>query len=216
MTLTDDVNNELKALIRYRLTGSQPRPANRIAMPGYGDLPTLLRRFRIRRLVPAAVLVPIIDRPDGLSLLLTRRAEDLKHHPGQISFPGGRLESTDAGPAAAALRETREEVGLSADRIEVLGYLDNYLTITGYSVTPVVAMVRPGFTLELDTTEVAEAFEVPLEYVLDRDRVQQRYSRFLGLRLPYFEIPYGEYNIWGATAGMLISLRQRLYEEAGS
>ncbi len=182
-------------------------------MPGYGDLPRMMRRLRIRRLVPAAVLVPIVDRPGGLSLLLTRRADDLKHHPGQISFPGGRLEDRDEGPTGAALRETQEEVGLHQDHVEVVGYLDNYLTITGYAVTPVVGFVRPGFELTLDTTEVAEAFEVPLSYVLDRERVFRRQRRFLGIRLPYFEIPYGEYNIWGATAGMLISLRQRLFEE---
>ncbi|MGD8976210.1 MAG: CoA pyrophosphatase [Gammaproteobacteria bacterium] len=207
---------DLRDLIRRRLAGSQPQPADRINMPGYGDLPQMIRRLRIRRLVPAAVLVPIIDRPAGLSLLLTRRAEDLKHHPGQISFPGGRLESGDRGPAGAALRETREEVGLPEGHVEIVGYLDNYLTITGYAVTPVVAFVRPGFELELDTTEVAEAFEVPLTHVLDRERVVRRHSRFLGLRLPYFEIPYRDYNIWGATAGMLISLRQRLFEEQES
>ncbi len=213
MSFGDAGGVDLRALIRARLSGSQPQPAERISMPGYGDLPRMIRRLRIRRLVPAAVLVPIVDRPDGLSLLLTRRADNLKHHPGQISFPGGRLEDRDEGPTGAALRETHEEVGLHQDHVEVVGYLDNYLTITGYAVTPVVGFVRPGFELRLDTTEVAEAFEVPLSYVLDRERVQRKYSRFLGIRLPYFEIPYGDYNIWGATAGMLISLRQRLFEE---
>lgn len=216
MSIAEAGHEDLRALIRRRLEGSQPQPADRINMPGYGDLPQMIRRLRIRRLVPAAVLVPIIDRPAGLSLLLTRRADDLKHHPGQISFPGGRLEAGDTGPAGAALRETREEVGLPERHVEIIGYLDNYLTITGYAVTPVVAFVRPGFELQLDTTEVAEAFEVPLTHVLDRERVVRRHSRFLGVRLPYFEIPYRGYNIWGATAGMLISLRQRLFEEAES
>lgn len=213
MSIREAGRQDLRTLIRRRLAGSQPQPADRINMPGYGDLPRMMQRLRVRRLVPAAVLVPIVDRPAGLSLLLTRRSEDLKHHPGQISFPGGRLESGDQGPAGAALRETREEVGLPEEHVEVIGYLDNYLTITGYAVTPVVAFVRPGFQLTLDTTEVAEAFEVPLPHVLDRTRVIRRHSRFLGVRLPYFEIPYGEYNIWGATAGMLVSLRQRLFEE---
>ncbi|MGI9263665.1 MAG: NUDIX hydrolase, partial [Gammaproteobacteria bacterium] len=146
-------------------------------------------------------------------VVLTRRAEHLKHHAGQISFPGGRLEQADDGPAAAALRETQEEIGIREDRIEILGYLDNYLTITGYSVTPVVGIVRPGFVLDVDQTEVAEAFEVPLTYLLDETNAVCREKRFLGIRVPYYEIPYQRHNIWGATAGMLVSFRMRIFEE---
>jgi 8-oxo-dGTP pyrophosphatase MutT (NUDIX family) len=173
----------------------------------------MLRRVRVRRLVPAAVLVPLVEHPDGLTVLLTRRADDLKHHPGQISFPGGRLEPADAGPAAAALRETHEETGLAADRVEIVGYLDNYLTITGYSVTPVVGFVRPGFDYVPDTTEVAEIFEVPLAHLFDPANVVRRYKRLLGIRVPYYEIPYGPYHIWGATAGMIVGFRGRVYRE---
>jgi 8-oxo-dGTP pyrophosphatase MutT (NUDIX family) len=204
---------DLKALIRQRLAETAPAPPNRVRVPGLGDLPALLRRLRVWRLVPAAVLVPIVDRPEGLSVLLTRRAEHLKHHPGQISFPGGRLESADQGPAAAALRETHEEIGLPFGQVDIVGYLDNYMTITGYSVTPVVGLVRPGFELRLDTTEVVEAFEVPLAHLLDDANLVRRETRFLGIRVPYFEIPYLHYNIWGATAGMIMSLRARLYGE---
>jgi 8-oxo-dGTP pyrophosphatase MutT (NUDIX family) len=163
--------------------------------------------------VPAAVLVPLLDRPEGLSVLLTRRADHLSHHAGQISFPGGRLEPFDTSAAAAALRETEEEIGLPASHVEIIGYLDNYITITGYSVTPVVGIVRPDFDMRIDETEVAEAFEVPLEYLLDPARVRRREKKLFGIHVAYYEIPYGEYNIWGATAGMLVALRMALTGE---
>lgn len=183
-------------------------------MPGIpGDLPAILRRIRIKRAVPAAVLVPLVERDDGLTVLLTRRADHLKHHGGQISFPGGRLEEHDLGPAEAAIREAEEEVGLPPANVEVVGYLDNYITITGYCVTPVIALVRPGFDLAIDETEVAEAFEVPLRHVMDPLHVQRRERRFLGVSVEYYEIPYRDYNIWGATAGMLVSLRMALMGE---
>jgi 8-oxo-dGTP pyrophosphatase MutT (NUDIX family) len=169
-----------------------------------------------KRLTPAAVLITLVDHSDGLSVILTKRAEHLKHHAGQISFPGGRQEQSDDGPAAAALRETYEEIGLKDDRIEILGYLDNYLTITGYSVTPVVGVVRPGFVLDIDQTEVAEAFEVPLAYLFDKSNALRREKRFMGVRVPYYEIPYRRHNIWGATAGMLVSFRMRIFEEESS
>lgn len=184
-------------------------------MPGVpGDLPALLRVVRLGKIVPAAVLVPILDRPEGLSLLLTRRAKHLSHHPGQISFPGGRLEAGDSGAADAALRETEEEVGLPRAHVDVVGYLDNYITITGYCVTPVVGIVNPDFELRLDKSEVAEAFEVPLDYVLDERKVVRRRKRLFGAEVSYFEIPYRHYNIWGATAGMLVSFRLALTGES--
>jgi len=204
----------LTELIRERLAGSAPGSPEDVHVPGVrGDLPSVLRRVRVRRLVPAAVLVPLVRHPEGLTVLLTRRADDLKHHPGQISFPGGRLEPVDSGPAAAALRETREETGLEADRVEVVGYLDNYLTITGYSVTPVVGFVEPGFDYVADETEVAEIFEVPLAHLFDPANVVRRRKRFMGITLPYYEIPYGPYQIWGATAGMIVGFRGRIYPE---
>lgn len=178
-----------------------------------GDCPEIWRKFIPKRLIPAAVLIPLVEHPQGLSVLLTRRAEHLKHHPGQISFPGGRLEDCDDGPAAAALRETFEEIGLESDRIDVVGYLENYLTITGYGVTPVVGFVRPGFELRIDETEVDAVFEVPLSHLFDEQNALRREKRFMGIRVPYYEIPYQEHNIWGATAGMLISFRSMLYED---
>jgi 8-oxo-dGTP pyrophosphatase MutT (NUDIX family) len=210
----NSLDQDLGALLRRKLETTEPPPEDRFDMPGIpGDLPRLIRRLRIRKVVPAAVLVPVMLRSEGLSILLTRRAEHLKHHAGQISFPGGRLETGDSGPAEAAMREAQEEVGLPRAHVEVIGYLDNYLTITGYCVTPVVAFVRPDFVLRLDRTEVAEAFEVPLHHVLDPERVNVREKRLFGLPLSYYEIPYRQYNIWGATAGMLVSLRQRVFEE---
>ncbi len=183
-------------------------------MPGVpGDLPLLLRRIRLGRVVPAAVLVPLMDRPDGLSVLLTRRADHLTHHAGQISFPGGRLEPSDKSAAEAALRETEEEIGLPPSHVEIIGYLDNYITITGYSVTPVVGIVCPDFDMRIDKTEVAEAFEVPLDYVLDPAKVRRREKKLFGIHVAYYEIPYGRYNIWGATAGMLVAFRMALTGE---
>jgi 8-oxo-dGTP pyrophosphatase MutT (NUDIX family) len=156
--------------------------------------------------IPAAVLVPIVDHADRLTVLLTQRAADLKNHGGQISFPGGRIESTDDGPVEAALRETQEEIGLERRFIEVFGYLPDHLIISGYRVTPVVAFVRPGFDLQLDVSEVTDTFEVPLEFLLDPANHKARRRKLGEGEIEVYDIPYGERNIWGATAGMLMTL----------
>jgi 8-oxo-dGTP pyrophosphatase MutT (NUDIX family) len=203
----------VKALIARRLAGTAPEPPDRYRVPGMpGDLPAVLRRLRPRRLVPAAVLVPIIERPAGLTVLFTVRAAGLRHHAGQVSFPGGRLDPSDPGPREAALRESAEEVGLVESLVEVVGYLPNYLTITGYSVTPVVGFVRPEFEPRLDLTEVSEAFEVPLDVVLEPGNMRLCHKRFMGVKLPYFEMPWGPHRIWGATAAMLVNFREALRE----
>ena len=157
-------------------------------------------------LIPAAVLFPIVLRETGPSVLLTQRAKHLKHHPGQISFPGGRAEPGDCSPVDTALRETAEEIGLSASRIEILGYLPEYRTITSYRVTPVVATVSPPFSLALDPLEVAEAFEVPLAFLMDTANHQRHAQHYRGLLRQYIAMPYGNYFIWGATAGIILSL----------
>jgi 8-oxo-dGTP pyrophosphatase MutT (NUDIX family) len=204
----------VRELIRRRLEGTRPADPSEWRVPGLGgDIPRLLRTLRPGRIVPAAVLIPVVDRGDEPGLLFTVRSDQLKHHAGQVSFPGGRLEPGDAGPEAAALRETQEEIGLPAERIRIAGFLPNYLTITGYSVTPVVAFVDPDAELVADTTEVAEIFEAPLAHVLDPRNIHKRSKRFMGLRLPYYEIPWQSYNIWGATAAMLVGLRDTLYPE---
>lgn len=163
-----------------------------------------------RALRPAAVLVPLVARPQGLSVLLTLRTAHLHDHAGQISFPGGRIEDTDADAVDAALRETEEEVGLARRHVEILGRLDTYLTRTAYEVTPVVGLVTPPFDLSPDTFEVADIFELPLAFVLDPAN-RARHSRvFDGVERHFWVVPYQTRYIWGATAGMLVNLAEVL------
>jgi 8-oxo-dGTP pyrophosphatase MutT (NUDIX family) len=160
-------------------------------------------------LAPAAVLVPVIRREQP-TVLLTRRTEHLTHHAGQISFPGGRIEPGDADAVAAALRETEEEIGLSREFVDVLGYLDPFVTITGFRVSPVVALVEPRFVLRLDQQEVAEAFEVPLQFVLDPRNAQRRAREFRGRVRHYHVFEFDRREIWGATASMLVNFAERV------
>jgi len=161
--------------------------------------------------VPAAVLIPLVDRDGGLTVLLTRRTAHLDHHAGQISFPGGRIEASDADPVAAALRETREEIGLDPGRIEVLGRIDGYVTISNFAVVPVVAIVHPPFDLKPDPFEVDEVFEVPLAFVLDPANHQRHFREGAdGKRRHFYALPYGSHYIWGATAAMLVNLAEAL------
>lgn len=160
--------------------------------------------------IRAAVLIPVVDRGDDLGVLLTLRADDLKHHAGQISFPGGRIEPGDRDAVDAALRESQEEIGLAREYVEVLGVLPDHVVITGYRVTPVVGLVRPGFQLKLDPVEVAGTFEAPLRHLLDPSTHARRWRRFGTEEIETFELPWGSFNIWGATAGMLLTLREIL------
>lgn len=161
-------------------------------------------------LTPAAVLVPIVLHDDGHTVLLTQRTAHLRDHAGQISFPGGRVEVEDISPSHTALRETEEEIGLSRERVDIIGFLPEYRTGTGFRVTPVVALVRPPFELQADPFEVAEVFEVPLAFLLDPANHQRHSMHYRGALRTYFAMPYGEYFIWGATAGMIRSLSERL------
>ncbi|MGE5145793.1 MAG: CoA pyrophosphatase [Candidatus Eiseniibacteriota bacterium] len=160
-------------------------------------------------LTPAAVLVPLIDRA-RLTVLLTQRTAHLDAHAGQISFPGGRVEAEDPDHVAAALRETREEVGIPAERVEVVGRLDDYITGTGFRVSPVVGVIRPPFDVQADPFEVADVFEVPLDFVLDPANHEQHTRIVNGIERRYYVLPYEGRYIWGATAGMLINLYEVL------
>lgn len=152
------------------------------------------------------MLVPIVRRPEGLQVLLTLRAPHLHHHPGQVSFPGGRVEPTDRSPPDTALRETEEEIGLPRDRIEVLGQLPRYHTISGFAITPVVGLVTPPFALRADPLEVAEVFEAPLSFLLDARNRERRAIDYRGQWREYEVTVYQGRVIWGATAGILVSL----------
>lgn len=164
-----------------------------------------------RQLIRAAVLVPLIERDSGLTVLLTQRTAHLRDHPGQISFPGGRCEESDGSVVATALREAQEEVGLDPAQVEVLGLLPEYRTGTGFSIMPVVALVRPPLNLKLDDFEVAEAFEPPFAFLLDSANHQRHSTEFDGGRREYYAMTWEGYYIWGATAGMLVSLHHFLF-----
>lgn len=162
-------------------------------------------------LTSAAVLVPVIMRESGLTMLLTQRTAHLRDHAGQVSFPGGRCEPDDANPEATALREAHEEVGLDAQQIEVIGRLPEYRTGTGFSVIPVVGLVRTPLNLKLDDFEVAEVFEPPLDFLLDPRNHQRHQFEVRGAMREYWAMPWRGYYIWGATAGMLVSLHRFLF-----
>jgi len=163
--------------------------------------------------VPAAVLVPLVDRPQGMTVLLTQRASQLARHAAQIAFPGGRVDDTDADLASAALREAREEIGLEPARVQVFGYLPDHVVISGFRVTPVLGLVTPPFSLELNPHEVAGAFEVPLEHVLDSANHKARLRKVGDEEMLLYDIPWEGQQIWGATAGMLLTFVRMLREE---
>ncbi len=166
-----------------------------------------------RTLMPAAVLMPLVERSEGYTVLLTQRTAHLEHHAGQISFPGGRAEEEDANPVDTALREAEEEIGLQRRHVvEIAGFLDLYQTVTGFLITPVVGFVAPPFELALDAFEVAEAFEVPLDFILDPRNHESRSMFYKGQHRRYYVIPYEDRFIWGATAAMLVNFARRLAE----
>lgn len=193
-------------LIRHAFEGTQA-PGDFSSRRAVGDLPL---QFAPRPpWKPASVLVPLVTHPVP-TVLLTRRTERLQDHAGQVSFPGGSREARDATPVETALRETEEEIGLGREHVEVVGYLSGYLTITGFAVSPVVGLVRPGFALSMDPLEVAEVFEVPLAFLADplNRRVEKR--DFAGYDVGYYVFEYGQHRIWGATAAMLVDFLESL------
>jgi 8-oxo-dGTP pyrophosphatase MutT (NUDIX family) len=165
--------------------------------------------------VPAAVLVPLVERSTGMTVLLTERAATLKDHAGQISFPGGRIEPDDKDAWHAALREAYEEIGLLQEFVEFAGYLPDHVVITGFRVTPVVGFVSPDYQLRIAAAEVNDVFEVPLDFILDAANHKPRQRNIAGMSIEVHDIPYGKRNIWGATAGMLMTFRRMLQAHGG-
>lgn len=195
--------------LRARLASSNEvqRPVARLDLPLKLDY--LLSESAVALLKPAAVLVPIIRRPHGHTVLLTKRADHLRQHKGQISFPGGRRDAGDVSLAAAALREAHEEVGLPPSSVQVIGYLDDYPTITGYRITPVVGYIEADFVAAPEPGEVAEAFELPLDWITGDNRFERKEMTRIGVTMPFLELKFGEHAIWGATAGILWNLREQ-------
>lgn len=201
---------ELRERLRQRLYGNRLASGEMRIGPFPPGVTARIRHAFPLRPRPAAVLVPLVERGDELNVLLTYRSADLEHHAGQISFPGGRLEPDDPDPESAALRETEEEIGLGREFVEILGRLPDHIIISGFQVTPVVALVRPGFSLRLDPTEVAGTFEAPLRHLFDPGTHEPRRIRVAQEELMAYDLPWQEHRIWGATAGMLLTLRQLL------
>jgi 8-oxo-dGTP pyrophosphatase MutT (NUDIX family) len=206
-----------RELIRRRLQGTAPHHLEADwLLPGLtAEQSRAYRKYFPDHPVPAAVLVPLVERDTELTVLLTQRATQLRNHAGQISFPGGSVEPGDDGPRATALREAQEEIGLRPDYVSVVGYLPDHIVISGFRVTPVVAFIRPGFELLLDTQEVQDTFEVPLSHVFEPSNHRTRKRRFADgeMEIELSDIPYGAHNIWGATAGMLITLYRMCLSE---
>ncbi len=206
---------DLRERILRRFAGSQPQHelADWRVLGADVDLTRKLTRHLPKDPVPAAVLVPLVDRPQGLTVLLTQRASQMARHAAQIAFPGGRVDPTDADVAGAALREAREEIGLDPGRVQVFGYLPDHAVISGFRVTPVLGLVTPPFSLELNPAEVAGVFEVPLDHVLDSANHKARLRRVGDEDLLLYDIPWEGQSIWGATAGMLLTFVRMLRED---
>lgn len=197
------------AVIRTKLAGSAPRHQPRDwILPGLSAADSeTYRRALPSAPIPAAVLIPLVERRRP-TVLLTERSAQLRNHAGQVSFPGGHIEASDAGPAAAALREAREEIGLAEELVSVAGYLPDHIVITGFRITPVVGFVRAGFALRPDHEEVRGTFEVPLDYIFDAANFRMQRRRLIrsGEEVEFWDIPFEGRTIWGATAGMLLTL----------
>jgi len=205
--------DEFFARARARLTLDVPEgltDPNITPKRGDHDVdPVMAKIAAVRPIRPAAVLVPIVAHAEP-TVLLTQRAQHLPDHAGQVSFPGGKIDAGDESPLASALREADEEIGLARDFIEPLGYLDLYMTTLGYRIVPVVARVRPGFSLTLNTSEVDASFEVPLAFVLNQANVQRHAREWQGMTRHYYAITFNGRYIWGVTAGILRNLHERI------
>ncbi|HVW56777.1 MAG TPA: CoA pyrophosphatase [Rhizobiaceae bacterium] len=185
------------------------------ASDDYGDHrfnPELREMILGAKLRDAAVLIPVVDHAEGATLILTQRTEKLRHHSGQIAFPGGGIDPDDASAEDAALRETEEEIGLDRGFIEILGRLPDYVSGSGFRVVPILGVVRPGFFLTLNEDEVDDVFEVPLSFLMDPANHAHKSKMWQGRERTFYEMPYGDRYIWGLTAGILRTLYERLYQ----
>ena len=201
--------------VRARLTLDVTPALNDFDAPATirGDLdldPELWIKAGVKATKPAAVLVPVVARPEPM-VLLTLRTAELKSHSGQVAFPGGRIDPTDKSPLGAALREAEEEIGLEQKFIDPIGYLDLYLTFSGFRILPLVARVDPDYRLTINPSEVADAFEVPLEFLMTPGNHQRLKRDWQGIERQYYAMPFNEHYIWGVTAGILRNLYDRIY-----
>ena len=198
---------------RARLTLEVPQAlTDPAALGARGDLdlnPALWERAGVSATKPAAVLVPIVDR-DEPTVILTIRTQELANHAGQVAFPGGKIDPEDESPVAAALREAKEEIGLPPVLVEPIGYLDLYLTFTGFRILPTVARVKPDFTLALNPREVTESFEVPLSFLMTPENHQRKSREWKGVTREFYAMPFEDRYIWGVTAGILRNLYERI------
>ncbi len=202
----------MRDLITRRLRDTQP-PADPVGAALAKLPPEIAQAWFTSPLKSAAVLIPLMSRSDGMTMLLTRRTEHVKHHAGQISFPGGRAETGDDGPRDTALRETAEEIGVPPAQVTVIGYLDAYPVVTGYAVVPVVGMVEGDPELKLDPIEVAEIFEVPLIFLLDQNNLGKTTRIYKGVEVETYEYLYGGHRIWGATAHMIKNFNKTILKQ---
>ena len=208
---TEDFFERARARLNLDVPPALTDPAAKGVRRGDLDLdPVLWERAGVAATKLAAVLVPIVERSEP-TVLLTQRTADLASHAGQISFPGGRIEPNDESPVAAAMREAKEEVGLAPMLIEPIGYLDLYLTFSGFRILPTVARVKPDFSLTINPSEVVDAFEVPLQFLMTPANHQRKSRDWKGITRDYYAMPFGDRYIWGITAGILRNLYDRLY-----
>lgn len=208
--------DELRWLAKSALRQEVPASAFDFSLPsGRSDFDLNPNYHEDLSVVPraAAVLIAVINHENGARVLLTRRPENMASHPGQVAFPGGKVEKSDANIVAAALREAQEEVGLDPSLVDIIGYLDTYQTGSGFRITPVVGLVPSSYQLVLDRREVDEAFEVPLEFLMTVENHQKHSRIWQGKNRAYYAMPYGDKFIWGATAGMLKNFYDRIYRD---
>lgn len=204
--------------LRRRAQGVLTTPDQRVAaandVSGRYDFelnPELAGLNEVEEKRPAAVLIPVLERNNEASVLFTQRTDDLPTHAGQISFPGGKMDAGDANVIETALRETSEEIGLDPGYIEPVGFLEDYITSTGYRISPLVAVIRSGYSLTPDCNEVADVFDVPLSFLMNVQNHEIHSREWRGTKRQFYAMPYGERFIWGATAGMLRNLYEWLY-----